>query len=122
MGGKILTHAFEAFDASTGCDVDHAKVEEHKTYDDHRDQEVRIRLADEDDDACKSHCNLHAVDECEGQEFVDVPHVLGKPVEDSSRGVGVEEVHGSSADGAEHDVVESNRGVHADVEEQKRAQ
>lgn len=50
---------------------------------------------------------LHCVDHGVGQKFINRTHILGEPVQNPSRCVGVEKSHHRLADALEHSVVQS---------------
>lgn len=55
------------------------------------------------------------------QHLVNDPHVLGESIQDSSRGVGVEEAHGGVQDVAEHVVVQGDGAARAHPQEVDRS-
>lgn len=69
-----------------------------------------------------SSTHLYTVEEHPRQHLVHDTHVFREPVEDATRGVGVEETHRRRQDIAEHLVVEPYRAAHAHPQEHYRSE
>lgn len=112
----------EPFEVLGTCQVDYANEVEQSTqnhcWKDHPGGDDE----DHDEDAGHDHEDLDGFHHGFGEGLVDGTHVFGKAVEDTSRGVGVEEAHRGLQDIVKHGIVKVFGGVHADFKEEKGAQ
>ncbi len=86
----------------------HKYIQQPQWYYDH--SKYRSSNNDNDDGADDTEKGEHKHPKGIGDGFINDVYILREPVEDASKGCGVEERHGGSHDGLEHAVVEGLGG------------